>query len=302
MVTVFARPSAATFQPLENQQLRIDFRIWIGRSNLNPSPGQELMHIRKTALALIVPIMFCGCTAQGNFDPDRALAVGLQLRIGALQLAFLDEETIKQTSRKAASQYDQQNEVAGPSSIYHKRLLNLTLGIRHVENTSLNFKVYIADDVNAFAMADGTIRVYSGLMDSMPDDQVLAVIQHEVGHVLLKHSYQGMKEQLMTNTAFQILTSAGGTIGDLTTSQLGQIAYTAANAHFSQQDELESDAYAVRALNTMGKDPYSMLKAIRTLQQKLGSKGGFLSSHPSNETRVEHIITEIRRSNIPPDV
>lgn len=260
------------------------------------------MHIRKTVLSLIVPVIFCGCTAQGSFDPDRALAVGLQLGIGALQLGLLDEETVKQTSRQAASQYDQQHRVADPGSIYHKRLVNLTRGIQYVENTALNFKVYIAEDINAFAMADGTIRVYSGLMDAMPDDQVLAVIQHEVGHILLKHSYQGMKEQLMTNTAFRVLASAGGTIGDLTGSELGQIAYKAAHAHFSQQDELESDAYAVSALKTMGEDPYSMLRAIRTLQQKLGSGGGFLSSHPSNETRIEHIITEISESNTPPAV
>ncbi|MCS5565293.1 MAG: M48 family metalloprotease [Methylococcales bacterium] len=260
------------------------------------------MHIRKTVLSLIAPVIFCGCTAQGSFDPDRALAVGLQLGIGALQLGLLDEETVKQTSRQAANQYDQQHRVADPGSIYYKRLVNLTRGIKYVEKTSLNFKVYIAEDINAFAMADGTIRLYSGLMDAMPDDQVLAVIQHEVGHILLKHSYQGMKEQLMTNTAFRVLASAGGTIGDLTRSDLGQIAYKAAHAHFSQPYELESDAYAVRALKTMGKDPYSMLRAIRTLQQKLGSGGGFLSSHPSNETRVEHIITEISESNMPPAV
>ncbi len=49
-----------------------------------------------------------------------------------------------------------------------------------------NIAAYLTRDVNAFAMADGTIRVYSGLLDLMTDDEVRYVmIGHEIGHVAL---------------------------------------------------------------------------------------------------------------------
>ena len=56
----------------------------------------------------------------------------------------------------------------------------------------------MAKDVNAFAMANGCIRVYSGLMDMMTDNEVEAVIGHEMGHVALGHVKKGMQVALGT--------------------------------------------------------------------------------------------------------
>jgi putative metalloprotease len=65
----------------------------------------------------------------------------------------------------------------------------------------VNYKVYMAKDVNAFAMANGCIRVYSGLMDMMNDNEVEAVIGHEMGHVALGHVKKGMQVALGTNAS-----------------------------------------------------------------------------------------------------
>ena len=48
----------------------------------------------------------------------------------------------------------------------------------------LNYKVYEVVDINAFACGDGSIRVFSALMDLMDDDELMAVIGHEIGHVV----------------------------------------------------------------------------------------------------------------------
>ncbi|HEX9777450.1 MAG TPA: M48 family metallopeptidase [Geopsychrobacteraceae bacterium] len=233
-----------------------------------------------------------GCGAGGQFDPEKAVAIGA----GALQASLLDEESVKQASALSAQELDAQSQIAAADSPYAQRLTQLTGNLRNYDGLSLNYKVYLASEVNAFAMADGTVRVYSALMDIMPDDQLLAVIGHEIGHVKLQHSYQQMKSALLTNVAFDAASSVGGTIGALSSSQLGAVARTAIGARFSQADELEADAYAVRALQRMGRDPYAMKRAIETLQQRSGGGGGgFLSSHPSNRQRIEHIQAEIGR-------
>ena len=51
-----------------------------------------------------------------------------------------------------------------------------------VDGIPLNFKVYDVIDVNAFACPDGSVRVFSSLMDIMDDDELLGVIGHEIGH------------------------------------------------------------------------------------------------------------------------
>jgi len=236
-------------------------------------------------------IFLGGCAAGGGFDSEKVLNIGA----GALQASLLDAETVNQAAALSAQQMDSQSQIAAANNPYAIRLTNLTGNLQHYDGLNLNFKVYLSKDVNAFAMADGTVRVYSGLMDIMPDDQVLAVICHEMGHVRLKHSFHQMKTALLTNVAFEAVASVGGTIGELTASELGQLGKAAVSARFSQTDELESDAYAVRALKQMGRDPYAMKRSIETLEKLSGSGGGFLSSHPSNSKRIETIEKEIGR-------
>jgi putative metalloprotease len=61
------------------------------------------------------------------------------------------------------------------------------------DGRTFNFKVYLTREINAFAIADGSIRVFSGLMDLMNDRELLFVIGHEMGHVLQDHSRKKKK-------------------------------------------------------------------------------------------------------------
>lgn len=239
------------------------------------------------ALALLG--LLGGCAAGGGMDMQKALGVGA----GVLQATTLTEETVKQTSALAATEMDSKAKVAPANNPYTQRLRKMTQGLEHYDGLNLNFKVYLAPEVNAFAMADGTVRVYSGLFDAMPDEQVFAVIAHEIGHVKLKHSYRQMREQLLADSAFQAVAAMGGTIGSLTSSQLGELGKAAISSHFSQADELEADTYAVRTLYALKKNPQAMKDSILTLERLYGAGGGFLSSHPSNPRRIAQIDAAI---------
>lgn len=244
----------------------------------------------RTAFVLSLLSLTLTACAGGGWNADSMFAVGA----GVLQATTLDENSVRQTSALAAQEMDSKNQVAPANNPYSQRLEKLTRNRTHHDGMNLNFKAYLAKDINAFAMADGTVRVYSGLMDVMPDDQLLAVIAHEVGHVKLKHSYNQMRAHILTDSAFQGLVSAGGVIGNLSSSLLGKLGQTAINAHFSQQDELEADAYAIKALKRWGHDPYAMRRSIETLEGIQAAKGGFLSSHPSNKARLDNIDQEIK--------
>lgn len=242
-------------------------------------------------LALMVPVAICSCTANGQFDTETAIGLGAN----AMQAATLSEDQVAQAASLSAREQDRKSQVAPANSPYTQRLTRLTSGLANAAGLSLNYKVYMTKELNAFAMADGTVRVYSGLMDVMPDDQILAVLGHEIGHVKLKHSYKQLKETILTDTAFKAVGSMGGNLGALTEGQLGQLGQAAVNAHFSQKDELAADAFSVRTLNAMGKDPHSMRDAIQTLKAKMGDGGGFLSSHPSNDARLANIDKAIAK-------
>lgn len=249
----------------------------------------------KTLVIILSAMLLAACAETGGVDMGKAVNVGVGVGVGVAQASLLDEAQVKEAASLAARDLDGKSQVADAGSAYGKRLVTITRGFQNYDGMNLNFKVYINKEINAFAMADGTVRVYSGLLDMMPDDQVAAVIGHEIGHVKLKHSYKQMREQLLSDTVFQAAVSAGGTIGAMTSSELGKLAQTAVNARFSQSDELEADAFAVKLLKQLNRDPYAMKRSIQTLEAKSGGGGGgFLSSHPSNATRIEKIEEAIK--------
>jgi putative metalloprotease len=237
-------------------------------------------------------MLLVGCDSGGEFDLGKAITLGF----GVLQATTLDENSVSRTASLAAKELDGKSRIAPADSPQVIRLARITRGLHGYGNLKLNFKVYLSKEVNAFAMADGTVRVHAGLLEAMPDDQVLAVIGHEIAHVGLKHSYKQLREALLTDVAFKAAGSLGGTVGELSSSQLGQLGQVAVNARFSQSDELEADAWAVKLLKTQGQDPNAMKRAIETLRDKFGSGGGFLSSHPANAKRIANIQAAIEQS------
>ncbi len=90
---------------------------------------------------------------------------------------------------------------SGYGRAYDRRLRRLTEGITEADGIPLNFKVYLVIDVNAFACGDGSIRVFSSLMDLMTDDELMAIIGHEIGHIVHADVKHAMKNAYLASAA-----------------------------------------------------------------------------------------------------
>jgi putative metalloprotease len=191
-------------------------------------------------------------------------------------------------------QLDAQSQVLPESSPYTKRLRKIIDSFDGVNELPLNFKVYKEDQVNAFACADGSVRVYSGIMDVMTDEELAGVLGHEMGHVALHHTRKQMQKQMLTSATLQGIASTSQTAAQLTDSQLGAIGEAVLNAKFSRNMETEADDYGYNFLCEAGKNPWTMVMAFEKLQALSGSSQGgpvsnIFSSHPDTATRIEHI-------------
>ena len=105
------------------------------------------------------------------------------------QAMTITDERLAQMLSEEVAYMDQQNKVLGYNNSYSKRLRRVMSGINSVEGISLNFKVYKTSELNAFACPDGSVRVFSGLMDQLSDDELLGVLGHEIDYLLL-HRHQ----------------------------------------------------------------------------------------------------------------
>lgn len=203
----------------------------------------------------------------------------------------LSDEDVAALCRESVKWMDEHNPVSVPESAYSRRLDSLMKKVGEIAGLKLNYKVYEVVDVNAFACGDGSIRVFSALMDLMDDDELMAVIGHEIGHVVHTDSKDAMKNAYLASAAKSAAGAAGGVMEKLTDSQLGEIAQVLAGAQFSQKQESEADEYGFEFCVKHGFDPYGMANALNKLNQLSGEQKSSMfqkmfSSHPDTEKRV----------------
>ena len=190
---------------------------------------------------------------------------------------------------------DKNNKVCDARSPYTKRLNKLTQGLTNVEGIPLNFKVYYVTDVNAFACPDGSVRVFSSLMDIMTDEELLGVIGHEIGHVAHKDSKKRFRTSLLTSALKDGLAATNGKAAALTDSQLGELGESLLNATYSQKQESQADAYGYEFLKKNGKNPWAIALSFEKLKkleedqgiQKEGKWKRMFSSYPDLDKRIK---------------
>lgn len=186
---------------------------------------------------------------------------------------------------------DKEVKIAPADSSYTKRLNNIADALGHdINGTPANYKVYLTKEV----MANGCIRVYSGLMDIMTDNEVEGVLGHEMGHVALGHSRKAMQVAYATSAASTAVASAGGVATSLSQSQLADVGEQLVNAQFSQTQERQADDYSFELLKQRGSNPQGLANSFEKLAKlDAGRQSSMFDSHPTAEERAQHIRDRI---------
>jgi predicted Zn-dependent protease len=145
------------------------------------------------------------------------------------------------------------------------------------------------DEANAWCMPGGKMAIYTGLIQKLQlnDDEIAAVMGHEIAHALREHARERVSRQMGTQMAVGIAGALFG-IGDLGQGLGNMVADVTLNLPNSRLHETEADRIGVELAARAGYDP----RAAIQLWQKMakGSSGGqppkWLSTHPSHEDRI----------------
>jgi predicted Zn-dependent protease len=153
-----------------------------------------------------------------------------------------------------------------------------------------------AKTVNAFALPGGYIFVTEALLRLIErQDELAAVLGHEVGHVLARHSAEHLAKQQLTQSIIGAV--AVGT-GSYDTAQLAQLAGSLINMKHGRDDEIEADALGLRLTREAGYDPRAMISVMQKLEKASG--GGrqpeFASTHPSPANRIQRIKEQLEHA------
>ena len=155
--------------------------------------------------------------------------------------------------------------------------------------------VLTSKEVNAWCMPGGKIAVYTGLIEQLKltDDELAAVMGHEIAHALREHARERIGRQMATQT--------GTTIGAIALEIFTgihidpQLAGTVSQAMFvlpnSREAEQEADRIGVELAARAGYDPRAAIRLWQKMGQVSGGGGTpqWLSTHPSNESRLRDL-------------
>lgn len=242
---------------------------------------------------VVLACMAISMPAMAQFNLKKAVSGAAKVT----KAVTLSDEQMADYVKEYIDWMDEHNQVCADDDPYTVRLKKLTEGLTDVEGIPLNFKVYYVIDVNAFACADGSVRIFSSLMDIMSDEELLGVIGHEVGHVAHKDSKKGFRTALLTSALKDGISSQGGKAAALTDSQLGDLSEALVNATYSQKQERDADDYGYEFLKKSGKNPWAMalsFRKLKQLQEEAGAKKSsklnqLFSTHPDLDARIQRM-------------
>ena len=242
----------------------------------------------RTVFFLTLCLLFLSVTGCENTDMMLATDAG----IDAVKAVALTDKAVQRMAMQSSAYADSKRRVAPPTGKYARRLRRL-VGEHYQEgDLTFNYKVYLAQEVNAFAMADGTIRIYSGLMDMLTDDELRFVVGHEMGHVTLKHIHKKLRMAYASSAVRKAIAATDSTAGEIARSELGGFVQILMGAQFSRLEEKEADDYGLSFMKENGYAAQAAVSALKKLAT-LGNKHSFLSSHPAPGKRAKRLQMQL---------
>ena len=242
-------------------------------------------------IGAMIVMMMASCSSLKVVDQSAAANAGA----AALQALTISDAQVSQLCSQYMAETDGQNTILPADNSYTQRLNRIMARFKNISDLNLNYKVYQSSTVNAFASGDGSVRVYTGLMDAMNDDEVFAVIGHELGHLINKDVRDAYRAAYLVVAARYGIAAVNTTAGALSTGFLGDLGQELASRAYSRRQETQADETAFQFCISNGVDPYAMYHALNVLislsgqSSQQGRLQELLSTHPDTYKRAAHI-------------
>jgi Zn-dependent protease with chaperone function len=155
-----------------------------------------------------------------------------------------------------------------------------------------------SDTVNAYVAPGGKVVFYTGIVNklNLTNDEIAAVMGHEMTHALEEHSKSKIGAQALTNLAIGIGTSyAGANIGEAGNAAISLGSQIGIGLPYSRNLESRADYGGLMLMAKAGFNPNAAITLWEKMNRLDGAgKGSFLSTHPSNSQRIGDM-----RKNLP---
>ena len=182
-----------------------------------------------------------------------------------------------------------------------RRLARIGESVAQVSSSRANdweFVVFDSPEINAFVLPGGKVGFFRGLMEQAnSDDEIAAVMGHEVGHVEARHAAERMSQQVALQVGVSIASAAlseeYGQNADIIAGALGAGALYGVILPYSRMQEFEADRLGVDLMRQAEFDPAGALSFWRRMASGGEDAIEWMSTHPADQTRLEALQTLI---------
>lgn len=218
---------------------------------------------------------------------------------GRPQLKLLSESELDKMGQAAYQDLKQKTPQSNNASITHyvKCIAN---AITKEVNSNVQWEVTVFEDdaVNAFALPGGKIGVYTGLLKVTENQhQLAAVMAHEVAHVTAHHANSRMSAAYVTGSGVKLAQVIAGAVSPGKQQLVGLLGVGAQYGvlmPFGRGQESEADILGLEYMAKAGFDPKESIPLWQNMAKQGGSQPPeFLSTHPSNQTRINDLSANI---------
>jgi predicted Zn-dependent protease len=250
----------------------------------------------KTMLRFAIPVLIAGTisTACQTVQTTQAGAVGVQRS----QLMMVSAQEVEQAS---SQQYQQMIAEArrknaldrDPATVQRVRRIVSRLaaqsGAFRPDAPSWEWEVHVfsSNELNAWCMAGGKMAIYTGLIErlSLTDDEIAAVMGHEIAHALREHARERVSKSMATGLGISVAGALLG-VGQAGQSLMSQVAKVSFELPNSREHETEADRMGVELAARAGYDPRAAVTLWNKMAgQSAGAPPQWLSTHPSHTDR-----------------
>lgn len=163
-------------------------------------------------------------------------------------------------------------------------------------NYQYEFNLIQSKDINAWCMPGGKVAVYTGILPVTRDDAGLATVMgHEIAHAIAQHAAERYSQMTAAQLGGGVIGAAAGGASQGTQQALGQlygIGGQLAILSYSRKQESEADRLGLVFMAMAGYNPDNAVlfwKRMAAAKQGGGAPPEFLSTHPSDATRIAQI-------------
>lgn len=234
-----------------------------------------------------------GCTSTTNTG-----AIGVDRN----QLLLVSSEQVQQMSAQSYAQSIQEARAKGVLDTNTAQLNRLKrianrlvgqVGVYRPDAAKWNWEVHTikSNDLNAFVMPGGKVMFYTGIIDrlNLSDDEIAAIMGHEMAHALREHARERLSRQYATQTGIGVAASVFGLSQNQ--AQLANIAGDVGISRpHSRTQESEADQIGLELMARAGFNPNAAITLWQKMQRAESSEPPqFLSTHPNSSNRIANL-------------